>query len=150
MARPVAHLSRIAAERAMSSHDQIAAILGTEILKGIHQPGANMPPEAELIERFQISRTVMREVMKTLTAKGFVTSKTRIGTRVLDPVNWDYFDADVLAWRVRMGLDDEFRLSLTEVRRAIEPVAAGLAARRRTAAHVVALRGHVEIGRAHV
>ncbi len=132
MLRNVARLSRLAVERAMSSHDQIAAVLGTEILKGIHRPGANMPPEPELIERFQVSRTVMREVMKTLTAKGFVASKTRIGTRVLDPGNWNYFDADVLAWRVRMGLDDEFRLSLTEVRRAIEPVAAGLAARRPT------------------
>ena len=44
-----------------------------------------------------------------------------------------------------MGLDDEFRLRLTEVRRAIEPVAAGLAARRRTAADVVALRDHVAL-----
>ena len=143
MTRTAVRLSRLAVERAMSSHDQIAAILGTEILKGIHRPGANMPPEPELIERFQVSRTVLREVMKTLSAKGFVSSKTRIGTRVQDPGNWNYFDADVLAWRVRMGLDDEFRLSLTEVRRAIEPVAAGLAARRRKSADVVALRDHV-------
>jgi DNA-binding FadR family transcriptional regulator len=143
MLRNVARLSRLAAERAISSHDQIAAVLGTEILLGIHRPGANMPPEPELIERFQVSRTVMREVMKTLTAKGFVTAKTRIGTRVLDPSNWNYFDADVLAWRVRIGLDDEFRLALTEVRRAIEPVAAGLAARRRTPADILALRDHV-------
>jgi DNA-binding FadR family transcriptional regulator len=145
MPRTVARLSRLAAERAMSSHDQIAAILGTEILKGIHRPGANMPPEPDLIERFQVSRTVMREVMKTLSAKGFVTAKTRIGTRVLDPVHWNYFDADVLAWRVRMGLDDQFRLSLTEVRRAIEPLAAGLAARRRTPADILALRDHVAV-----
>jgi DNA-binding FadR family transcriptional regulator len=145
MARTVARLSRLAVERTMSGHDQIASILGTEILQGIHRPGANMPSEADLIERFHISRTVMREVMKTLTAKGFVASKTRIGTRVLDPGNWNYFDADVLAWRVRMGLDDEFRLSLTEVRRAIEPVAAGLAARRRTSADILALRDHVAL-----
>src|SRR5262249_4340855 len=131
MPRTVARLSRLAVERAMSSHDHIAEILGTEILQGIHAPGRNMPPEAELIERFQVSRTVLREVMKTLAAKGFVASKTRIGTRVLDPGNWNYFDADVLAWRVRIGLDDEFRLSLTEVRQAIEAVAAGLRARPR-------------------
>ena len=145
MSRTVAHLSRLAAERVMSSHDHLAEILGTEILKGIHPPGKNLPPEAELIERFQVSRTVLREVMKTLSAKGFIASKTRIGTRVLDPGNWNYFDAEVLAWRVRMGLDDEFRLSLTEVRRAIEPVAAGRAARRRTSADVLALRGQVAL-----
>ena len=45
-----------------------------------------------------------------------------------------------------MGLDDEFRLSLTEVRRAIEPVAAGLAARRRTSADIVALRPDGQVG----
>jgi DNA-binding FadR family transcriptional regulator len=129
----------------MSSHDQIAAILGSEILKGIHRPGANMPPEPDLIERFQVSRTVMREVMKTLAAKGFVVSKTRIGTRVLDPVNWNFFDADVLAWRVRIGLDDGFLLSLTEIRRALEPAAAALAARRRCAADVARLRDQVAL-----
>ncbi len=127
----------------MSSHDQIVAVLATEILKGIHKPDANMPPEPTLIERFQVSRTVMREVMKTLAAKGFVVSKTRIGTRVLDPVNWNFFDADVLAWRVRMGLDDAFLLSLTEIRRAVEPAAAALAARRRTAADISRLRTSV-------
>jgi DNA-binding FadR family transcriptional regulator len=145
MVNHAARLSRLADERAMSSHEQIAAALGTEILKGVYPPGANLPPESELIERFQVSRTVLREVMKTLTAKGFVVSKTRVGTRVLDPGNWNYFDADVLAWRVKMGLDDEFRLSLTEVRRAIEPVAAGLAARRRTVAQVLALRNQVAL-----
>ena len=61
-------LSRLALERAKSSHDQIAAILGTELLRGIYAPGSNMPAEPDLIERFQVSRTVMREVMKTLAA----------------------------------------------------------------------------------
>jgi DNA-binding FadR family transcriptional regulator len=133
-------LSRLALERAKSSHDQIAATLGTELLKGVHAPGANMPAEAELIERFRISRTVMREVMKTLAAKGFVISKTKVGTRVRDPVHWNYFDADVLAWRVRLGLDDEFMKSLTEVRRALEPAAAALAARRRSPTDIAHLR----------
>src|SRR5215469_15353529 len=79
--RPVPRLSRLAVDRALSSHDQIATILGTEILRGIHRPGDNMPSEPDLIARFQVSRTVIREVMKTLAAKGFVVSKTRIGTR---------------------------------------------------------------------
>jgi DNA-binding FadR family transcriptional regulator len=145
---PVPRLSRLAIERAMSSHDQIAAILGTEILRGIHVPGANMPPEPDLITRFQVSRTVMREVMKTLTAKGLVVSKTRIGTRVRDPVHWNFFDVDVLVWRVRIGLDDEFMRSLTEIRRALEPAAAALAAQRRSASDIAHLREYVqEMGR---
>jgi DNA-binding FadR family transcriptional regulator len=143
MRQSVPRLSRLSIERALSTHDQIVAVLATEILKGIHKPGTNMPPEPALIERFQVSRTVMREVMKTLAAKGFVVSKTRIGTRVLDPVNWNFFDADVLAWRVRMGLDDSFQQDLTEIRRAVEPAAAALAARRRTTADVARLRAQV-------
>jgi DNA-binding FadR family transcriptional regulator len=141
--RPVPRLSRLAVERAMSSHDQIAAILGTEILRGIHRPGDNMPPEPDLITRFQVSRTVMREVMKTLAAKGLVVSKTRIGTRVRDPVHWNFFDVDVLVWRVRIGLDDDFMRSLTEIRRALEPAAAALAAQRRSVNDIAQLREYV-------
>jgi DNA-binding FadR family transcriptional regulator len=143
MPRTLPRLSRLAVERAMSSHDQIVAVLATEILKGIHKPGTNMPPEPTLIERFQVSRTVMREVTKTLAAKGFVVSKTRVGTRVLDPVNWSLFDADVLAWRVRMGLDDSFMQSLTEIRCAVEPAAAALAAKRRSPTDIARLRAIV-------
>jgi DNA-binding FadR family transcriptional regulator len=125
-------------------------MLGTEILEGLHRPGSNMPSEAALTERFGVSRTVLREVMKTLAAKGFVVSKTRVGTRVRDPIHWNFFDADVLAWRVRIGLDDEFLRSLTEVRRALEPRAAALAARRRSDADILRLRTHLgQMGRAH-
>jgi DNA-binding FadR family transcriptional regulator len=127
----------------MSSHDKIAATLGAEILKGMYAPGSNIPPEPDLIRRFQISRTVMREVTKTLAAKGLVISKTRIGTRVRDAEHWNLFDADVLAWRVQMGLDEEFMQSLTEIRRAIEPAAAALAAQRRSTADIAVLRRHV-------
>jgi DNA-binding FadR family transcriptional regulator len=141
--RPVPRLSRLALDRALSSHDQIAAILGTEILRGIHKPGGNMPAEPDLIARFQVSRTVMREVMKTLAAKGLVVSRTRIGTRVRDPLHWNYFDVDVLVWRVRIGLDDDFMRSLTEIRRALEPASAALAARRRTASDIASLREYV-------
>ncbi len=146
--RPVPRLSRLAVDRALSSHDQIATILGTEILRGIHRPGDNMPPEPELIARFQVSRTVIREVMKTLAAKGFVVSRTRVGTRVRDPVHWNFFDVDVLVWRVRVGLDDDFMRSLTEVRRALEPAAATLAAQRRTPTDIAHLREYLrEMGR---
>ena len=140
MAHPLPRLSRLALERAKSSHDQIAATLGMELLEGRYPPGANMPPEPQLIERFQVSRTVIREVMKTLAAKGFVISKTRVGTRVRERVYWNYFDADVLAWRVRLGFDDGFMHCLIEVRRAIEPAAAALAAERRSSTHVARLR----------
>lgn len=118
----------------------MARALGAEILRGVYPPGANLPPEPELLARFQVSRTVLREVSKTLAAKGLVVAKTRVGTRVLDPVHWNYFDADLLSWKVSLGLDTDFRQSLTEIRRAVEPPAAALAARRHTAADLANLR----------
>ncbi|MBV8806802.1 MAG: FadR family transcriptional regulator, partial [Sinobacteraceae bacterium] len=141
-------MSRLTPERGFSSQEQIAAMLGGEILRGIHRPGDNLPPEPELMERFHVSRTVLREVMKTLSAKGFILSKTRVGTRVRDPVYWSLFDADVLAWRVQIGLDDRFLASLREIRRAVEPAAAALAARRRTSTNILRLRSCVrQMGR---
>lgn len=137
MAHP---FSRLHNDKTLSSHDQMARTLGTEILRGVYPPGANLPPEPELLARFQVSRTVLREVSKTLSAKGLVIAKTRVGTRVLDPVHWNYFDADLLSWKVSLGLDHAFRQSLTEIRRAIEPPAAALAARRHSDADIAELR----------
>ncbi len=130
-------------ERALSSHDQIARVLGQEILTGVYGPGANLPPEPELLTRFKISRTVLREVMKTLAAKGFIISKTRVGTRVQPSVYWNLFDADVLSWKVALGLDRAFRQNLFEIRRAVEPACAALAAERRTEAQLEQLRAGV-------
>ncbi|CAN5260789.1 FadR/GntR family transcriptional regulator [soil metagenome] len=137
MAHPFA---RLHSDKALSSHDQIARAIGSEILRGVYAPGANLPPEQDLLDRFGVSRTVLREVSKTLSAKGLVVAKTRVGTKVLDPVHWNYFDADLLGWKVSLGLDHEFRQSLVEIRRAIEPPAAALAAERRTEADLVVLR----------
>lgn len=134
----------LGSDKAMSGQAHVTRILGTEILAGAHKPGLNLPPEADLLARFQISRTVLREAMKTLAAKGLIASKTRVGTRVLDPSHWNFFDPDILAWKVGFGLDATFRNNLTEIRQAIEPLAAALAAQRRTQAQLATLRRNVE------
>lgn len=131
---------RIGAERALSGHDQVARVLGTEILAGRYPPGGNVPGEAELLARFGVSRTVLREVFKTLSAKGLISSKTRVGTRVSDPASWNLFDATVLSWRVSLGFDEAFRDELLEIRRLIEPRAAELAAMRGRSEDISELR----------
>src|SRR4051812_14399279 len=78
---------RSLSERAISSHDQVARALGMEILAGKHLVGGNLPNEADLLARFQISRTILREVLKTLSAKGLLAAKARVGTRVTQPVH---------------------------------------------------------------
>lgn len=123
-----------------TGHDEIAAILGSEILSGARPPGSRMPSAAELFERFGVSRVLLREVTKTLAAKGMIAAKSRVGTHVLPASHWNWFDPDVLAWRVRLGLDPGFLAQLGEMRRAVEPAGAALAARNRTDAHLAALR----------
>jgi DNA-binding FadR family transcriptional regulator len=126
-----------------SSHDQVAQILGHEILSGVIAPGEKLPQEAEILARFGISRTVLREVFKTLTAKGLIVSKTRVGTTVLDSAHWNYFDADILAWKASQGFDMTFLRDLAEVRVAIESAAARAAADRRTEADLAEMRRHL-------
>lgn len=120
------------AQRSLSGHGQIVQALGEDILSGRYAPGAKLPPEPELLARFGVSRTSLREAIKTLSAKGLLVAKTRVGTKVADRESWNYFDPEVLAWKVRAGMDAEFRRHLVQVRLAIEPAAAELAAAQRS------------------
>jgi DNA-binding FadR family transcriptional regulator len=117
----------------------MAQALGTEILAGVYPVGGTLPNESDLMQRFGVSRTVVREVIKTLAAKGLIVSKTKVGTRVLDCSHWNMFDADLLTWRVERGLDARFLAHLFDIRLAVEPAAAALAAVRRSAEDVVKL-----------
>jgi len=94
----------------------------------------------EMFQTFGVSRVVVREVTRTLAAKGMVTAKARVGTKVSDPAQWNWLDPQVLEWRVKIGLDQVFLLQLTQVRLALEPAAASLAAENRTEQDLMALR----------
>jgi DNA-binding FadR family transcriptional regulator len=89
------------------------------------------PTEAELSREHGVSRSVTREAVKMLTAKGLLTARPRKGTTVQPQAQWNLFDPDVLRWL----LERKFSLSLlrqfSELRIAIEPAAAALGARMR-------------------
>ena len=133
---------------ALSGHAQIVRALGEDILSGRFPPGAKIPSEQDLLERFGVSRTSLREAIKTLTAKGLLVVKTRVGTKVTEPVHWNLFDREVLAWKVRTGMDADFRRHLAEVRRAVEPATAELASLHRTAEDMARLREAIDAMRA--
>ncbi len=140
---PRANFSRFT-DATLSSHDQVARALGGEILAGVYPPGAKLPSEAEILARFGVSRTVLREAFKTLTAKGLIVSRTRVGTTVLDSAHWNFFDADVLAWKAAQGFDLAFVRDLAAIRVAIEPAAARSAAEHATREDIAAMRRCVE------
>ena len=76
----------------------LAEKLAQRILKGEYEPGTILPGEIELGEQFGVSRTAVREAVKTLTAKGMVLPRPRIGTRVMPQSNWNFLDQELLTW----------------------------------------------------
>ena len=119
-----------------TSHAQVVNELGRAIIAGEYPVGATLPGDAELAARFKVSRTVLREAMKTLAAKGLVVPRARIGTRVTPNTQWNLFDSDILTWYFAVGINEDFLLHLSEVRLAFEPHAAALAARHATDADI--------------
>ena len=106
--------------------------LGEAIVSGRYTAVAPIPPEPKLCEELGVSRTVIRETVKSLVAKGLVSTGPKVGTRVLPPAEWNWFDPDVIVWQARAGLTPEFLRDLLELRRVMEPAAVRMAAERAT------------------
>jgi DNA-binding FadR family transcriptional regulator len=121
-------------------HGHVIADLGRGIIGGAYPENSILPRDAELQLRFGVSRTVLREALKTLAAKGLIQPKAKIGTRVLSRSSWNLFDPEILQWHAESGaVDARFLFSLQEMRLALEPEAASLAAARRTENQLEAL-----------
>lgn len=120
-------------------HGRVTYLLATAILRGDYAPDTTLPREAELMASFGVSRTVLREALRTLTSKGLVESRPKVGTRVRPPAAWNLLDADLLEWYSEVAPPLAFALKLQEMREMIEPYAAGLAARAHTDAMLSAL-----------
>ena len=113
-------------------HGEVVHSIGTRILRGDLEPGDLLPNEEQLGSELEVSRTVLREAIKVLAAKGLVESRPKTGTRVRARRDWNLLDPDVLAWRIVAGPEDRFHSEIFVVRRLIEPAAARLAAERAT------------------
>ncbi|MFC3071563.1 FadR/GntR family transcriptional regulator [Shinella pollutisoli] len=121
---------------ARTSHAQVVHALGKAIVAGEFPVGTTLPGDQELEARFGVSRTVLREAMKTLAAKGLVVPRARIGTRVTPREQWNLFDGDILTWHFAVGVDEDFLLHLSDIRLGFEPHAAALAARHASEADI--------------
>lgn len=113
-------------------HGNTVDYLGEAIVAGRYAAGASIPPEPVLGEELGVSRTVVREAVKSLIAKGLLTTGPKVGTRVLAEDQWNWFDPDVIAWQAKAGLTPEFLRDLMDLRRVVEPAAMRLAAQRAT------------------
>jgi GntR family galactonate operon transcriptional repressor len=115
---------------------QVVEELGVRIVRGDLGPDDQFPKEADLEREFGVSRSVIREAVKTLAAKGLLESRTRTGIRALAPMHWNLLDSEVLSWRYSSMKPLQFFTELFEIREMIEPEAAALAAARATAADI--------------
>ena len=140
----IAVSSSFPTRRAHSNHAEVARTIGVDIIAGRYAEGTRLPGDAELTAMFRVSRPVLRESVKTLVAKGLLTTKARVGTVVRERGAWNMFDADVLAWHLDAGIDKRFLGDLAEIRLAVEPRAAALAAARRSEADILELQRSME------
>lgn len=110
-------------------HPQIVRDLGMRIVAGEFAPGSRLPAEAVLLGIFQVSRSVLREAVRVLVAKGLVVSRQRAGVIVRPRSDWHLLDPDVLYWLIQAKPAGDFVETLMTVRRVFEPAAAALTAR---------------------
>lgn len=101
--------------------------LGRAIVTGRFER-ESFPTEAELAKQHGVSRSVTREAVKMLTAKGLLSARPRQGTVVQPTSSWNLFDTDVLHWLLERQFSVELLKQFNQLRVAIEPEAAALAA----------------------
>ena len=117
--------------------------LGRAIVTGRYE-SRPFPTEAEIAKTHGVSRSVTREAVKMLTAKGLVSARPRQGTVVQPASAWNLFDTDVLRWTLERKFSVELLRHFNQLRVAIEPEAAALAARYGDAADIQAIRSGLE------
>lgn len=107
---------------------QLTHDLGFAIVKGEFGIGEKLPSEADLCEQYGVSRSATREAVKMLSAKGLISSRPKQGIQILPENNWNMFDTDVLSWILNAKPSMSLLREFIQVRVALEPQAAALAA----------------------
>jgi DNA-binding FadR family transcriptional regulator len=101
--------------------------LGRAIVVGDYE-GKVFPTEAELAKQQGVSRSVTREAVKMLAAKGLLKGRPRQGTVIQPQSSWNLFDGDILRWTLERRFSLDLLIQFNQLRIALEPEAAALAA----------------------
>jgi DNA-binding FadR family transcriptional regulator len=120
-------------------HAQVVDALVRIIAGGELAPGSLLPTEPEMSARFGVSRSVVREALRVVGAKGLIDVRHGSGTRVAPTDRWDTLDPGVLAVLSARGPSAAILHDLLEARTIVECEVAGLAAERADAAQLAAL-----------
>ncbi|MGC5022038.1 FadR/GntR family transcriptional regulator [Micromonospora sp. DT47] len=110
-------------------HARVLDHLGTAICGGEVAAGSVLNID-DLVDRYAVSRSVIREVLRVLASMGFVETRRRVGVMIRPADHWNVFDPQVIRWRLASAGRMAQMRSITELRTAVEPHAAWLAAHR--------------------
>ncbi|HEY8456798.1 MAG TPA: FadR/GntR family transcriptional regulator [Actinopolymorphaceae bacterium] len=115
-------------------HSQVVQTLGEQIVRGRRPPGSPVPTEERLVAELGVGRSAVREGVKVLVGKGLLETRTSAGTLVRARDSWSLLDPDVLRWRFHPTPEEDDIRILADLRVALEPGAARVAAERADAA----------------
>jgi DNA-binding FadR family transcriptional regulator len=118
----------ISARRGQNLTSSIVQDLGIAIVTGRYSEKNSFPVEADLCKQYGASRSILREAVKMLTAKGLLGARPRQGTWVQPEESWNLFDPDVMHWLLERKFSLSLLIEFTQIRLAVEPAAAAMAA----------------------
>ncbi|MBC2670620.1 FadR/GntR family transcriptional regulator [Novosphingobium piscinae] len=101
--------------------------LGSQIVTGVFA-GRPFPTEADISAAHGVSRSVTREAIKMLAAKGMLSARPRQGITLRPEADWNLLDPAVLGWLLQRKVSIDLLVQFNQLRAAIEPAAAALAA----------------------
>jgi GntR family galactonate operon transcriptional repressor len=130
--------------RGRGLHGEVVEELGRRILARELLEGQILEL-AELESELEVSRSVIREALRVLKAKGLIDARQKRGTFVQPRTEWKLLDADVIRWRFAGPDDEPLFDDLAELRGIIEPAAAGLAALRHSEGDLAALEAALDL-----
>ncbi len=125
------------------AYQELAGTLREQILSGALQPGDRLPIEPELCRLHGVSRSTVREALRVLSSQNLVVTTRGVsgGTFVVHPQPDQISSYLQASFSLMTAAPGSSVRDLLEVRELLEVPAAGLAAQRRTAAHLQQLRG---------
>ncbi|MFK0009088.1 FadR/GntR family transcriptional regulator [Paenarthrobacter sp. NPDC090520] len=116
--------SGIAGQVGVLKSDRVVAVLEQQILSGALPTGTVLPKENDLCESLGVSRTVLRDAVRVLVARGLLSVRQGRGTVVTEPSD-DAFSGAMVALLARANLSMR---EVMESREMLETLIVGIAA----------------------
>lgn len=123
-------------------HERILETLGQDIVAGRLPPGTRIL-SADVAERFGASRSAVREVVRVLESMCLVEVRRKAGVQILPSERWNTYAPEIIRWRLAGPDRLRFLHALSQLRSAVEPLAARLAAQHAASTQRAALVGAV-------